>query len=54
MNDQTVARLKLPISIQSLVKLGDLIREIYGPGLVMSEEPKGWLKIERADEGVKE
>lgn len=40
-----VARLRLPIGVQRLCDATDLLTEIYGDGLTMRENPKGWLEI---------
>ncbi len=40
-----VARLRLPIGARRLCDAIDLLAEIYGDGLMMRENPKGWLEI---------
>lgn len=40
-----VALLKLPMPVQELAGVIDHLEKIYGEGLRMMEEPKGWLQF---------
>ena len=44
-DEGAVARLRLPIGARRLCDATDLLTEIYGDGLTMRENPKGWLEI---------
>lgn len=41
----TIAMLRLPISIRNLKLTREILRKLYGEGLTMQENPKGWLDI---------
>lgn len=41
----TIAMLRLPISVRNLKLTTEILRKLYGEGLTMQENPKGWLDI---------
>lgn len=49
-----VASLKLPIGCRGLKPIVDALESEYGTGLVVKEEPKGWLHISTAAEQKEE
>lgn len=43
-----VAYLRLPIPLAAMRSMGSFLSAAYGPDATVSEEPKGWLRIETA------